>query len=142
MPGALMAGDWTDEQNDAIVADYFAMLADDIAEALGGRAHLVELRRTAIGSLDVAEAVTVAELEEAGGEAARFLLPVPSGLRDLPVVRVTEETAVAVGHGSVFPAAGLGMAVPGEHAVFGPSGDLLAVYRSDGRRAVPEVVLR
>lgn len=26
-----MSGDWTDEQNDAIVADYFAMLADDIA---------------------------------------------------------------------------------------------------------------
>jgi hypothetical protein len=26
-----MAVDWTDEQNDAIVADYFAMLADDIA---------------------------------------------------------------------------------------------------------------
>jgi len=26
-----MAGDWTDTQNDAIVADYFAMLADDIA---------------------------------------------------------------------------------------------------------------
>lgn len=26
-----MAGDWSDEQNDAIVADYFAMLADDIA---------------------------------------------------------------------------------------------------------------
>lgn len=25
-----MAGDWTDEQNDAIVADYFAMLADDL----------------------------------------------------------------------------------------------------------------
>jgi len=26
-----MADDWTDEQNDAIVADYFAMLAEDIA---------------------------------------------------------------------------------------------------------------
>src|SRR4051812_28259133 len=26
-----MAGDWTDGQNDAIVADYFKMLADDIA---------------------------------------------------------------------------------------------------------------
>jgi hypothetical protein len=26
-----MSGDWTDEQNDAIVADYFAMLADDEA---------------------------------------------------------------------------------------------------------------
>ena len=31
MLGTLMAGDWTDEQNDAIVADYFAMLGDDIA---------------------------------------------------------------------------------------------------------------
>jgi hypothetical protein len=30
-----MAGDWTDEQNDAIVADYFAMLAADIV----GRAY-------------------------------------------------------------------------------------------------------
>jgi hypothetical protein len=26
-----MAADWTDEQNDAIVADYFAMLSDDVA---------------------------------------------------------------------------------------------------------------
>jgi hypothetical protein len=26
-----MAGDWTDAENDAIVADYFAMLADDVA---------------------------------------------------------------------------------------------------------------
>lgn len=26
-----MGGDWSDEQNDAIVADYFAMLAKDIA---------------------------------------------------------------------------------------------------------------
>ena len=31
-----MAADWTDEQNDAIVADYFAMLADDIV----GRAYI------------------------------------------------------------------------------------------------------
>src|SRR5215475_13851850 len=26
-----MAADWTDEQNDAIVADYFAMLSDDVS---------------------------------------------------------------------------------------------------------------
>ena len=26
-----IAGDWTDEENDAIVADYVAMLADDVA---------------------------------------------------------------------------------------------------------------
>jgi Domain of unknown function (DUF3883) len=35
MRGAPMPVDWTDEQNDAIVADYFAMLADDIS----GRPH-------------------------------------------------------------------------------------------------------
>jgi len=29
--GADIVGDWSDEQNDAIVADYFAMLGDDIA---------------------------------------------------------------------------------------------------------------
>ena len=28
----MASGDWTDQQNDAIVADYFAMLADDEAE--------------------------------------------------------------------------------------------------------------
>ena len=26
-----MADDWTDDENDAIVADYFAMLAEDVA---------------------------------------------------------------------------------------------------------------
>ncbi len=28
---AELTGNWTDERNDAIVADYFAMLDDDIA---------------------------------------------------------------------------------------------------------------
>jgi hypothetical protein len=30
-PVSPMAGDWTDARNEAIVADHFAMLADDIA---------------------------------------------------------------------------------------------------------------
>ena len=34
-----MPGDWTDEQNDAIVEDYFAMLADDIAGASYNKAE-------------------------------------------------------------------------------------------------------
>lgn len=34
-----MAGDWTDEQNDAIVADYFAMLADDIVGRVYSKAE-------------------------------------------------------------------------------------------------------
>lgn len=34
-----MAGDWSDEQNDAIVADHFAMLAHDIAGRLYSKAE-------------------------------------------------------------------------------------------------------
>jgi tRNA pseudouridine55 synthase len=118
-------------------------LADDIAAALGGRAHLSELRRTANGSLSVDDAVTmdILESESAGGEPAGLLLAPAEGLRDLPSVTVDADTGVAVGHGSVFPAAGLGIEAPGYHAVLDPTGALLAVYRSDGRRAVPEVVL-
>jgi hypothetical protein len=49
MPGAPMAGDWTDEQNDAIVADYFAMLADDIAGRRYGKAEHNRLLQAVIG---------------------------------------------------------------------------------------------
>jgi hypothetical protein len=36
-----MAVDWTDDQNDAIVADYFAMLSDGIAERPYGKAEQI-----------------------------------------------------------------------------------------------------
>ncbi len=44
-----MAGDWTDEQNDAIVADYFAMLADDIAGRSYSKAEHNRLLQVRIG---------------------------------------------------------------------------------------------
>lgn len=44
-----MAGDWTDGQNDAIVADYFAMLADDIAGRPYSKAEHNRLLRAVIG---------------------------------------------------------------------------------------------
>lgn len=44
-----MAGEWTDEQNDAIVADYFAMLADDIAGRSYNKAGHNRLLQPAIG---------------------------------------------------------------------------------------------
>lgn len=43
-----MAADWTDAQNDAIVADYFAMLADDIAGRLYSKAEHNRLLQAAI----------------------------------------------------------------------------------------------
>ncbi|MBN8945002.1 MAG: DUF3883 domain-containing protein [Rhizobiales bacterium] len=49
MPRALMAADWTDEQNDAIVADYFAMFADDIADRPYNKARHNRLLQAVIG---------------------------------------------------------------------------------------------
>jgi hypothetical protein len=56
-------------------------------------------------------------------------------------VAVAADTATGVGHGSVFPAGALGLGEPGHHLILDDEGTLLAVYRSDGRRAVPEVVM-
>lgn len=44
-----MTGDWTDAENDAIVADYFAMLADDIAGRPYGKAGHHRLLQAATG---------------------------------------------------------------------------------------------
>jgi hypothetical protein len=44
-----MAGDWTDEQNDAIVADYFAMLADDVAGHFYNKAEHSRVLQASIG---------------------------------------------------------------------------------------------
>jgi len=44
-----MAVDWTDDQNDAIVADYFAMLSDDIARRPYGKAEHNRMLQAAIG---------------------------------------------------------------------------------------------
>ena len=117
---------------------YIRTLADDIASALGGRAHLVALRRTAIGVHSVDHAHSLDEIATAGNA---LLLSASEGLGDLPAVAVGDETAKGVGHGVVFPAASLGIVCAGSVRIVGTSGELLAVYRSGGRRAAPEVVL-
>ncbi len=43
-----MADDWTDDENDAIVADYFAMLAEDVARRPYNKAQHNRLLQTAI----------------------------------------------------------------------------------------------
>src|ERR1700754_2018562 len=48
-PRPPMAVDWTDEQNDAIVAAYFAMLADDIAGRPYNKAGHNRVLRSVIG---------------------------------------------------------------------------------------------
>ncbi|HSK05925.1 MAG TPA: tRNA pseudouridine(55) synthase TruB [Acidimicrobiia bacterium] len=118
---------------------YVRSLADDMAAALGGCAHLTALRRTRTGSLDVdTHGLTVDQL----GDWESHLLTPADALGDLPAVTVSEETARGVGHGMRFVGGELA-AAPEESAVrvLDPSGDLIAVYRREGEQARPEVVL-
>lgn len=120
---------------------YVRVLADDIARALGGRAHLVALRRTAVGAHDVGDAFDLERLGAmaAAGDAALALLAPTTALAHLPAAVVDDTVAAAVRHGSVFAAAS--WLAEGVHRVVAQDGTLLAVYRSDGRSARPEVVV-
>ena len=105
---------------------YVRTLAADLGEALGGGAHLRDLRRTAIGSFSVADAVPLDELGPA------HVLSAVDALRDYPMVEVDEDAARDVSHGKRLPD------VPaGTVRVAGPDGRLLAMYE-DGK---PSVVL-
>lgn len=80
---------------------YIRVLAADLGQALGCGAHLVGLRRTAVGDLDLHGAITLAELE-ALAETARAsrLQPVDALLRSLPVLDVAGEAAERFSHGN------------------------------------------
>jgi tRNA pseudouridine55 synthase len=124
---------------------YIRTLADDIARALGGRAHLSSLRRHRIGSHAVDQAHAITDIEESvrAATAESLVIDAAQGLRDLPAVRVSGETERAVTHGAVFAAAALGIDSPasGPHLLLNDAGKLLAVYGVEGRRARAEVVL-
>ena len=118
---------------------YVRILADDLARALGGRAHLASLRRTAIGSLLVDDAHPPDEITPA--EWRDLLLTPAAGLADLPAVEVGEDLMRAIGHGVAVAGHELGNPVPGPVRMLDAEGRLLAVYRSEGAKASAEVVL-
>jgi tRNA pseudouridine55 synthase len=112
---------------------YVRSLAADVGEALGGVAHLRALRRTAVGPFTEDRARPVEEVE---------LLPPAAAVGQLPAVAVDEEVAALVRTGRRLDRAGP-TPFPGDGpwAVLDADGSLLAVYRADGDRARPEVVV-
>lgn len=119
---------------------YIRSLADDLARALGGRAHLTALRRSAIGPHRVADARTIGELDGLD-DPDSALIEMSAGLAGLPALEVDEPTAAAVGNGVAFAAGALGATEPATYRVVDGGGNLLATYVSDGRKAKPEVVV-
>ncbi len=109
---------------------YVRVLVADLGDALGCGAHLSSLRRTAIGPFDV----RVALPPDAPGDP----LPIERAVSHLPRVDLEEPAeARAAGNGSILAPAG----IVGPYAVFGPDGRLIGVWRDEGAKARPEMVL-
>jgi tRNA pseudouridine55 synthase len=96
--------DWRGETFDLAVdcskGTYVRTLAADIGTALGCGAHLAALRRTRVGSLDLADAVTLERIEATPLEARdSLLLPPDALLAALPVVALNGTEAARLLHG-------------------------------------------
>lgn len=83
---------------------YIRSLAMDIGERLGCGAHLSGLRRESSGPFSLADAVSLARLEEMPPAEARALLLGPdTALTALPEVVLNADDAIDIGHGKVVP---------------------------------------
>lgn len=112
---------------------YVRAIARDLGAALGVGGHLSALRRTAVGGFDLTVARTLDELAEAFD-----VLPIADAARtSFPSVDLSEEDAA---HVRVGRALDLALPGPGEHAVFAPDGEFLALYEQEGDRARPVAV--
>jgi len=108
---------------------YVRVLLAEVGEQLGCGAHLVSLRRTGIGAFRVDDARPPSDPGPP--------LAMEDALAHLPSCRVSAEEAIAVSHGRILGPAG----IAGPYAVVSPEGRLLGIYRDDGAKARPEVVL-
>ncbi|MGH8958581.1 MAG: tRNA pseudouridine(55) synthase TruB [Acidimicrobiia bacterium] len=113
---------------------YIRSLADDIARSLGGRAHLLDLRRVRVGVFSLDRSVALDHLD-----TWRSSLRNPvEAVSELTEWRASDEEAAAVQHGRRLPSP---TGANGHWAVVDHDDHLLAVYRQRGREAVAEVVL-
>jgi tRNA pseudouridine55 synthase len=115
---------------------YVRALARDLGNHLGVGAHLTALRREAIGSLVVEDAVPLEQL----GPAA--LLSPQSVLRDLPSVDLDETERKAVVHGRAVKDSGAaGQRAGGAVVALLGGGELIAVAQAEDGWLRPTVVL-
>ncbi len=154
----LVAWDDADPAHPTAVVDvvctagtYVRALARDLGEAVGSAGYLGALRRTASGPFGLADAHPLDEVRAAAAaeRLADLLLPVGSGLDDLPALVLAAGELHAVAHGGWtgrverLGVAGEGMAPGRPVRLLAPSGALAAIARSqpDGRLVTDKVLL-
>jgi tRNA pseudouridine55 synthase len=113
---------------------YVRAIARDLGEALGVGGHLTRLRRTAVGPFGLAEARSLDSLEDGFG----VMDLAAAARRCFPWHDLDEGQARDVGFGRRLQ---LELGAAGPVAVFGPGGELLALYEQRGEVAAPVAVL-
>jgi tRNA pseudouridine55 synthase len=115
---------------------YIRVLAEDLGRALGGGAHVANLRRTRIGSFGAGD---MHRIDAIGPD--QVLTPADA-LRDLDAVTVDTDAAASIRTGLPLDRVPLGAVGDGPWAMLDEAGELLAVYEATGSdRIRPAVVL-
>src|SRR5690606_22276303 len=105
-----------DIEVDCSSGTYVRAIARALGAALGVGGHLIALRRTAVGTFTLAEAVT---LEELAQRPEPVSIPLATAVaRCLPRRDVDAALARTLSHGGTLPAAG----IAGPYGVFAPDG--------------------
>ncbi len=112
---------------------YVRSLADDLAAAVGGFAHLSALRRTTTGGATLTEAITPDQLDD----WMLYLRDVNTVLSDRPAHHIDDATVGRLRNGIRFRSDDL-PDVP--FRVLGPDGEFVAMCERKGDQAVPMVV--
>lgn len=123
---------------------YIRTLGDDLARAVGGRAHLTALRRVRNGALLVENASSVAAVVEAAANdtLGELVIDASEALNDLVDVSVDDATAFRVRNGRPLDVQDVSAgSVDGMVRITDKDETLLAVYRRAEHQLLPEVVL-
>jgi tRNA pseudouridine55 synthase len=114
---------------------YVRVLADDLGRALGGGAHIANLRRTRVGSFGERE------MRPLGRLGRDDLLTPAEAMRDLDQVQVNHDTARSVLTGLPLDRVKLGAVGDGPWAMLDERGSLLAVYEASATDRIHPVVV-
>jgi tRNA pseudouridine55 synthase len=115
---------------------YMRAMARDLGDRLGVGAHLTSLRREAIGSLRVEDAVLLERL------SADAVVPARTVLANLPTVELDHAARLAVAHGrAVVDSGAVGQRASGVAVALLGDGELVAVARAEDGWLRPAVVL-
>lgn len=108
---------------------YIRTLAEDLGQALGCGAHLLALRRTAVGALTVDQTATIDRLATLpDNERLAYLYPTDLLLQSLPAVSLTEESTQRFRHGNSVPS---DAGKIGKYRVYHAQGEFLGLGELD-----------